>query len=551
MSQKEMNIEERLRNAKKIGAYQRVSKEHQEHTRQNEVISQYLKNVENVKIQDFKDTMSATKKSFSKRPKLKELLQAVKEEDIDAIVVSDYDRLSRQPKEHDTLRKLFQRLNIPVIIASKNQLYTADDVIRNIIEVGLSKLETDNMSARIRHSLKEKMKNGRWRGGIVPYGFIVEELGDEKILVPVEPEIKIVKQIFDRYSTSGTFNSIAKTLNEVYGGYELKNKEKKQWTANKVKYIVTNPIYMGIYAYHRFNSQGGYTFKERKDWHEVEETNIIKEPPITKEQWERCWQKYNQLKSNAPKFANTSFYLKGIFKCMCSTCNGAFFRTKDQRNKKKRGERWYISNCQRKVKATDVEGEFEKYKDWLYEKSNHVFREKVQQLLRNELDTLKATENGKSIMYTQRQVFLKKLQIELQEINKGVEIGEREFIECENDMWIALNVTQQQVEKQIAQLEEEIKQLNFTIEKLENTINEENGGEMSIVFPEKNPKPPKKTKDLKGLQKPKCEEEKKYHAEQRSIALMVVKECNYVIKEDGTEKIEFVFNLPFNNYLQM
>ena len=64
---------------------------------------------------------------------------------------------------------------------------------------------------------------------------------------------------------------------------------------------------MGVYAYHRFNSQGGYTFKERKDWHEVEETNIIKEPPITKEQWERCWQKYNQLKSNAPKFANTSF----------------------------------------------------------------------------------------------------------------------------------------------------------------------------------------------------------------------------------------------------
>ena len=100
--------------------------------------------------------MSATKKSFSKRPKLKELLQEVKEENIDAIVVSDYDRLSRQPKEHDALRKLFQRLNIPVVIASKNQLYTTDDIIRNIIEVGLSKLETDNMSTRIRHSLKEK-----------------------------------------------------------------------------------------------------------------------------------------------------------------------------------------------------------------------------------------------------------------------------------------------------------------------------------------------------------------------------------------------------------
>ena len=39
------------------------------------------------------------------------------------------------------------------------------------------------------------MKNGRWRGGVVPYGFVVEELGDEKILVTVESEMKIVKEI--------------------------------------------------------------------------------------------------------------------------------------------------------------------------------------------------------------------------------------------------------------------------------------------------------------------------------------------------------------------
>ena len=32
---------------------------------------------------------------------------------------------------------------------------------------------------------------------------------------------------------------------------------------------------------------------------------------------------------------------------------------------------------------------------------------------------------------------------------------------------------------------------------------------------------------------------------------MVVKECKYVIDENDTAKFEFVFNLPFNNYLQM
>ncbi|MED0825338.1 recombinase family protein [Bacillus pacificus] len=529
MSQKEINIEERLLNAKKIGTYQRVSKEHQEHTRQNEIISQYLKNVENVEIQDFKDTMSATKKSFSKRPQLKELLQAVKEEDIDAIVVSDYDRLSRQPKEHDALRRLFQRLNIPVIIASKNQLYTADDVIRNIIEVGLSKLETDNMSARIRHSLKEKMKNGRWRGGVAPYGFIVEELGDEKVLVPIEPEIKIVKRIFDWYSTSGTFNSVAKKLNKVYGGYESKHTEKKKWTANKVKYIVTNPIYMGVYAYHRFNPEGGYTFKERKEWKEVEEASIIMNSPIAKEQWERCWHKYNKLKSSAPKFANTSFYFKGILRCMCSICNGAYFRTKDQRSKG-RGDRWYISQCKRKVRATKVDEKFDKYWEWLCDKSDRLFQEEVKQLLLKELDIMQVAKNDKDIMYTQKLELLKKMKLELQKINKDMDLGEKEFIECENDLWIALIVTQQQVEEQISQLKGEIKRLTFTIEKLENIMNEENGKTFDSTLL------PKKFED---------------HADKRSIVLMVVKECKYVIDENGTAKFEFVFNLPFNNYLQM
>ncbi|MGX9233074.1 recombinase family protein [Bacillus paranthracis] len=529
MSQKEMNIEERLLNAKKIGIYQRVSKEHQEHTRQNEIILQYLKSVENVETQDFKDTMSATKKSFSKRPKLKELLQEVKEENIDAIVVSDYDRLSRQPKEHDALRKLFQRLNIPVVIASKNQLYTTDDIIRNIIEVGLSKLETDNMSTRIRHSLKEKMKNGRWRGGVVPYGFIVEGLGDEKILVPVETEMKIVQKIFDWYSTSGTFNSVAKKLNKVYGGYESKHKEKKKWTANKVKYIVTNPIYMGVYAYHRFNPAGGYAFKERKEWKEVEETSIIMNSPIPKEQWERCWHKYNKLKSSAPKFVNTSFYFKGILRCMCSICNGAYFRTKDQRSKG-RGDRWYISQCKRKVRATKVDEKFDKYWEWLCDKSDRLFQEEMKQLLLKELDTMQVAKNDKDIMYNQKLELLKKLKLELQKINKDMDIGEKEFIECENDLWIALIVTQQQIEEQISQLKGEIKRLTFTIEKLENIMNEENG----------------KTFDSTLLSK-KFED----HADKRSIVLMVVKECKYVIDENDTAKFEFVFNLPFNNYLQM
>jgi len=527
-----MSIQERLLQAKKIATYQRVSQESQEHTRQNEIILQYLKNVKNVETIDFKDKISATKKPFSKRPKLGELLEEAQEKNIDAVVVSDLDRISRQPREHDVLRKLFQKLDIPVIIASKNQLYTSDDIIRNIIEAGLSKLETDNMSVRIRHALKEKMKNGKWRGGKVPYGFVVEEMGGEKILVAVESEMKIVKQIFDWYSTSGTFNSIAKKLNEIYGGYESKNSEKKKWTPNKVKYIITNPIYMGVYAYHRFTAEGGYTFKERNEWKEAGKTNIISNPPISKEQWERCWQKYNKLKESAPKYTNTSFYFKGILRCMCPKCNGAFFYTKDQRSKG-RGARWYISECKRKVRADELDKEFSKYWSWLHQKSDKLFQEEVKVLLMEELRSLQAAKYNKDIMYIEKMELLKEILKEIKsEFKKVTDKSKiKEFVKYDNEVLIALIVTQQQLENQIAQLEKERQKLAFAIEKLEDVVKETGG----------------KTFDTNLFPK---EFEKLSHADKRSIVLMTVQECNYVFDDNENGKIEFAFYFPFKNYFE-
>ena len=85
---------------------------------------------------------------------------------------------------------------------------------------------------------------------------------------------------------------------------------------------------------------------------------------------------------------------------MCSICNGAYFRTKDQRSKG-RGDRWYISQCKRKVRATKVDEEFDKYLEWLCDKSDRLFQEEMNQLLLKELDTMQVAKNDKDIMYTQ------------------------------------------------------------------------------------------------------------------------------------------------------
>ena len=525
MSKTERSIDEQLQGAKKIATYKRVSQERQEYGRQNEIIQQYLKHtLDAVETIDFEDKISATKKSFTQRNELGELLEEVQEKNIDAIIVSDMDRLSRQPKEHAVLRKLFQQLDIPVIIASKNKLYTSDDIINNIVEVGLSKLETDNMSVRIRSALKEKMKSGKWRGGRVPFGFRLETEDGESNLVSVDSELKIVKQIFEWYSTSGTFNSIAKKLNED-------SSLTINWTANKVKYIVTNPIYMGELTFHRFPVEGGYTFKERCEWQEVKGATILRNPPIKKELWERCWQKYNKVKLQAPKYMNTPFYFKGILKCHCSTCKGALFHTKDQRNKG-RGSRWYISPCKKKIRADLLDEEFHKYWSGLQEKSDKLFREEVHFLLKEELHSLLNDQKYKEKMYAEKKALLDKVQNEIATtVVKGHEMSTEEFIKSNNEVLIALMVTHQLLENQLKHEEKELRRIKYSIDKLKEVMQAEQGAPINakLIF---------------------TNFDELSHADKRSLVLMTVKECSHILDEEGQSKIEFIFRFPFKNYFQ-
>ncbi|MGM9985732.1 MAG: recombinase family protein [Bacillaceae bacterium] len=531
MSKTKKSIEERLQEAKKVATYKRVSQEQQEYARQNDVIQQYLKHtLDDVETIDFEDKISATKKSFTQRHELGELLEEAQEKNIDAIIVSDVDRLSRQPKEHAALRKLFQQLDIPVIIASKNKLYTSDDIINNMVEVGLSKLETDNMSVRIRSALKEKMKSGKWRGGRVPFGFRLETEDGESNLVAVDSELKIVKQIFEWYSTSGTFNSIAKKLNETDGDCSPIDKETTKWTANKVKYIVTNPIYMGELTFHRFPAAGGYTFKERNEWQEVKGAAILRNPPINKELWERCWHKYNKVKMKAPKYTNTSFYFKGLLKCRCSICNGELFHTKDQRSKG-RGSRWYISSCKKKVRADLLDEEFHKYWSGLQEKSNQLFQEEVRLLLREELNSLVNDKENKEIIHAEKKTLLDKVQDEIDAVTKEYEISTKEFIESNNEVVIALMVTHQLLENQLNQVEKELKIIEFLIRKLKEAIQVQQGTSFNTKLI------PKSFNELS-------------HADKRSLVLMTVKECSHILDEEGQNKIEFIFRFPFKNYFQ-
>lgn len=361
MKNKKITEEDFLK-GKKLAVYKRVSTEDQDlEKRQNQVIDNYLNRhgLNLSELESFPETGSAY--SNKQRPVFQKLLKMAEREEIDGIIVSDGDRLSRQTKEHFELREFFDQIGLPVMIASKGELYKkseTQELIKHLIEDGLSKLESDNNSIRTKDTLENLRLKGRFTGGVIPYGYTsVKEKANEvdpeakrpkdlnKVvgIQPNQEQIEVIKNIFKSYQGGATFSSIAKDLNT--------QRPSESWTYKKVRYIISNPFYTGHFVHHR--KSGSHSFTPIEEWVWIPCSWFKDPPPIPKEQWLACWKKYQDTKGKNRYYLHTSFSFQGVISCSC----GKMMRGINQKTKSKKdpdeshGYRYYKCTCGQKVDA--------------------------------------------------------------------------------------------------------------------------------------------------------------------------------------------------------
>lgn len=339
---KQKSVSEILESANKIQLYGRVSTDEQDEERQKSIIEDFLsKHNKPFNKDDFlSETKSAYSKSYEERKAFMELLNSLSEGD--AIIVSDRDRLSRQTDDHFALREKLNELGIQVIVASKNEAYNNDDFLRNLVEDALTKLESDTISNRTKATMKTIVDKGEYIGGRVPYGYKevtkkeIRHGKNKNIVIAYKPkpeELRIVKEVFEQYRTSETFNSIAKKFRE--------EKKDNKWTADKVKRIILNPVYTGQFVYNRFQDKKSRIFRPETEWIWKKHVFVTR-PIISEEAWWDCWNKYQKTKQK-PRYLYTTFYFNDIIRCHC----GEKMIGKDQRTKDGiYGYRYYV--CQSK-----------------------------------------------------------------------------------------------------------------------------------------------------------------------------------------------------------
>ncbi len=351
----------------KVAVYCRVSTEEQRERQsinnQTEYAKDYCQRQAYI-ISDFycDDGVSGTI-PFEDREEGRRLLQDAKEGKFNLVLIWKIDRLARDTKLSLTVAHFLKELGIN--IKSMTEPFDTSTPIGEFMFTQLAsiaKLERDNIRERSMAGTNRLARQGKWLGGIVPYGYRVNV--ESFLVVNEEPlpnvnisEAEVVRMIYTWIGVDGFSTlEVARRLNAMNipshyakDGREFfmpsqnrknadsdsvlqgkrKIKTSGRWHPHRIGNMVHNTTYMGVHYY-------GKRTKKPRELIE-REVPVIVSPEL--------WYKAQEVLRNnflwAKRHTRREYLLRGLIRCdLCGrNMSGSFHK-----GRKKEFERWYRCN---------------------------------------------------------------------------------------------------------------------------------------------------------------------------------------------------------------
>lgn len=193
------------------------------------------------------------------RPSFKDLMQDVKNNEIDVVMVYKLDRISRNVQEFSAMYEVFQQHNVS-FVSVKESFDTTTPMGRTVMYIlaAFAQLERENTSERVADNMQALGVSGKWTGGKLPTGFtsVRREIGakEHSFLMVDKNTIGLVKTLYGLIS--GGY-SITKTERYCRDN-GIRSQSGRFLSSSQIHGILTNPVYCqnSMEAYYYLQEKG-------------------------------------------------------------------------------------------------------------------------------------------------------------------------------------------------------------------------------------------------------------------------------------------------------
>lgn len=290
-------------------------------------------------------------KSIKGRPAFQEMMDDIVngKDDISYVLVFKLSRFGRNAAD---VLKSMQLLNDYDV-----DLVCVDDAIDSSTQGGrltlailsaVAEIERENITIQFNAGRMQKILEGGWPGGPIPYGY-----RNVKKKMQIEPtEAELVKKIFETFLLDGMTTTLVAVYMNEHGYRRVIKGEERPFTYDFVTNALRNPVYCGKILY-------GKRSKKK----EVMAIQGMHEPIISEELWEHVQEKRKVLSVKWEKIDDPEriSILSGLVKC--PLCGRGMIATKSRHVNKNRGGHYktiHYYSCRQHRKASGRECSFKR-----------------------------------------------------------------------------------------------------------------------------------------------------------------------------------------------
>lgn len=263
-----------------------------------------------------------------------ELMERIETNEFYAVVVFETSRISRVTRTLINFVHELEKNEIRFISISQPELATTTPTGMMFfqIQATLSEYERKQVSIRVKSSMYQRAKEGRWMGGTTPLGYNVIN----KKLVVNKEEAKIIEDIFYSYIEYNSINLVAKKYNRPF---------------ESVRWILTNPLYIGKMRYgkkKRNINTGKIVTTEDYEVYEGQQEGIIDEETF------EFVQKNIEL-SRVKRITTRGKKVKLFTSLLECECGGRYHSTTSKSGNKNIYYYYRCTDCRKKFNAEKLE----------------------------------------------------------------------------------------------------------------------------------------------------------------------------------------------------